>query len=118
MSDLGELIDICDPEGFTVIREDAGQYIDGVHQSPDSQEFDGSGVFHNADAKTLSRLDENTRTREVLVGYTSCELRIANIPKKHLADRICLRDSNYEIHEVSPWPQGGFFQLLCVRLGQ
>lgn len=121
MSDLGSMIALCDPEEFTVFREDEGEIIDGIRRRDNApQQFQADGVFTNADSRTLMRLDENTRTREVLVGLTQCALRIANIGKGELADKIEIpsRCRTYQIHEVSPWPQGGFFEVICVRLGQ
>lgn len=116
---LADTIATCDPEPFTVFREDEGENINGIRGRDNvPQRFKGNGVFWNADAKTLMRMDDNTRTREVLVGLTECELRIANIVKGFLADKIEFRERTYQIHEVTPWPQGGFFEVICVRLGQ
>ena len=119
MTDLSSIIDSCDPEDFTVIRESEGVVLDGIRQRGSAdEEIDSSGVFHPATPQTLQRLDDNTRTREVLTGYTAFRLRIADIKTKVLADKIRLRDAIYQVHEVSDWLQGGFFEVLCVRVGQ
>ena len=120
MSDFSEALGACDPEDFTVIREDEGVRIDGIRRRREPVEFPGSGVFVPADAKTRERLDENTTTREVLQGFTETEVRTAGISSGQLADRLRIptRGRTYEVREVSDWRQGSFFEILCVRLGQ
>ncbi len=120
MTDFSEVIGACDPEDFTVIRQDSGMVLDGVPVKKDPIEFPGSGVFVPADAKTLERLDENTRTKEVLQGFTECKLRTADVEEKVLADKLEIpsRGETYQVHEVRNWLQGSFFEVICIRLGQ
>ncbi len=120
MSDFSEVLGFCDPEPFTVIREDEGLNIDGIRRRREPIEFPGSGVFVPADAKTLERLDENTRTREVLTGFTETAVRTADVEKGVLADKLLIptRDETYLVQEVNNWRQGSFFEILCVRVGQ
>jgi hypothetical protein len=118
--DFAETIAMCDPEDFTVERQDEGQVVDGIRQRVASQEFEGAGVFVPADAKVMDRLDQNTRTREVLVGYTSCAVRTADVKRGKLADKLTIhcRDETFQVHEVSNWSQGGYYEITVVRVGQ
>ncbi|MCG8433487.1 MAG: hypothetical protein MJA83_05605 [Gammaproteobacteria bacterium] len=106
-------------EGFEVSRPGGGEDVKGEWKRNRPSVFEANGSIQQADAQTLMLLPEGLRNQETVVVHTDCELRSEDVGAQRQADRLKIRGRIFQVERLFDYSrEGGFFEAICVRLGQ
>ena len=103
-----------------IVRPRPGVFVKGrFARSGTPDEIAAVGSIQQGGPEEQLLLPEAVRNKETMVIHTECAIYNANVKTKREADQVSLRGDLFEVMLVSDWTrEGGFYEVICVRLGQ
>lgn len=116
--DLGDCIDLLDPQEIEVIRFLPVPVVNGrAVADPEEDRFKATGSLQALSQKDLLALPEGLRNQGTVKLYTQCELKTADLKKGTTPDKFVHNGVTYEVKTIDDWtPAGDYFKVIATRV--